>query len=115
MSLEKALEANTAALLALTAALSANAAISKAAAPASPAATTTPPAAAPAAAKPAPSAALDYEKDVKPLALRVAKEKTRDGLLAVLGQFNIAQANLLKPEQYGAFIAACNKKLTETA
>lgn len=56
--------------------------------------------------------ALDYEKDVKPLALRVAKEKKREGLVEILTKFGVAQANLLKPEQYNDFIAACNKALT---
>lgn len=104
MSIEKLLSENTEALRALTIALAANHVPLKAGA-------VTPPAAAPKAA-PATSAALDYEKDVKPLALRVAKEKTRDGLIAVLSEFKVAQANLLKPEQWGAFIAACNKALT---
>lgn len=76
-----------------------------------------PPAAAKGPAAPAAptGAALDYEKDVKPLALRVAKEKSRDALVAILGTFKVAQANLLKPEQYGPFITACNTALTTVA
>lgn len=76
---------------------------------------------APVAAKPAPAAdkaktattttALDYEKDVKPLALKVAKEKGRNALIAINAEFNVAQANLLKPEQFSGFIAACNTAL----
>lgn len=57
------------------------------------------------------SAALDYEKDVKPLALQVAKEKKREKLIEILGTFGVAQANLLKPEQFNGFITACNAAL----
>lgn len=108
MSIEKLIAENTQALRDLTIALAANHKPAKA--------TDTPPAAAPAAqaapkAPAATGAALDYEKDVKPLALRVAKEKKREGLVAILDKFKVAQANMLKPEQWAEFIAACNAAL----
>lgn len=113
MSLEQTIAANTEAVLALTIALAAHhtpviagAAVtgpSKTAAQLPAAGTKTTP--------PASTGALDYEKDVKPLALRVAKEKTRDGLLKILGDFKVAQANLLTPAQWGPFITACNAAL----
>lgn len=101
--LEAKIDILTAAILALTAAMQGGKPAQ--AAPQQPAKDKTPPA--------APSgAALDYEKDVKPLALRVAKEKNREALVAILGTFKVAQANLLKPEQFGPFITACNAALT---
>lgn len=110
MSLEQALTENTAALREVIIALAAHHV------PGGAAVTGKAPAEKPAAGKAAtPPAttggALDYEKDVKPLALRVAKEKQRDGLVAILTTFGVAQANLLKPEQYGPFITACNTAL----
>lgn len=107
MSLEKELAANTEALKALTIALAANHTPAKGANVVQPAAAATAAPKAPA----AQGAALDYEKDVKPLALRVAKEKKREGLVAILDKFKVAQANMLKPEQWAEFIAACNAAL----
>lgn len=101
--LEKLIEANTTALIALTAALTASRPTTDAPGPAAKQPAEPP--------KPTSTGALDYEKDVKPLVLRLAKEKGRDTVLGVLGEFKIAQANLLKPEQYGDFITACNKAL----
>jgi hypothetical protein len=111
MSLEDRIAANTEALIALTIALAAShvpAGGVKSGPPATPAAKTPPPPPPAAAAK---SGALDYEMDVKPLALRVAKDKGREKLVEILGTFKVAQANLLKPEQFGEFITACNKAL----
>lgn len=104
--LEEAIKENTATLKQLIAALQAGAA---AAVPARAAA-----APKPAADKPATSssAALDYEKDVKPLALRVAKDKGREALVEILKGFKVAQANLLKPEQFGEFVKSCNTALS---
>jgi hypothetical protein len=56
--------------------------------------------------------ALDYEKDVKPLALQLAKAKGRDALIKVLGEFGLAQANQAKPEQFAAIVAKINEALT---
>jgi hypothetical protein len=106
MSLEDRISENTEALRALTIALAANhvpAVGPNVAAGKPPAAAPKPPAAT--------GGALDYEKDVKPLALRVAKEKGREKLIEILGEFKVAQANLLKAEQWGLFITACNKAL----
>jgi len=104
MSLESIIEANTAAIIALTVAITAQSTAGVAGAALPTAKPAVP-------AKPATGGALDYEKDVKPLALRVAKDKKREGLVEILTQFGVAQANLLKPEQYGPFITACNKAL----
>lgn len=103
--LEEAIKENTATMKQLIAALQAGAR-----------AVTDKPAAAPKAEPKAPptasSAALDYEKDVKPLALRVAKEKGREALVKILEGFKVTQANLLKPEQFGDFTKQCNTALT---
>lgn len=109
--LEEAIKENTTVLRALLAALTSGASLAAgvpAKAPAKDTAASKTPADA---AKPQTSAALDYEKDVKPLALRVAKEKNRDALVAILATFGVAQANLLKPEQFGPFTTACNAAL----
>lgn len=116
MSLEQALAEHTTALKENTAALLASinakagatvAAAAKAATPpAAPAAAAAAPAAPPAA-----TASLDYEKDVKPLALRVAKDKGREKLIEILGTFGVAQANLLKSEQWAEFTTKCNAAL----
>lgn len=113
MSLEKAIEANTAAIIALTAAIAAAAGNKTGPAPAA-----APAAAKPAAEKPAEQTVreaktgpLDYEKDVKPLALKVAADLKREGLLGILGKFGAANAQALKPEQYADFVKACNEAL----
>jgi hypothetical protein len=106
MSLEDRISENTEALRALTIALAANhvPAVGPKSGPGKPLRL-----------RPSPrqprAAALDYEKDVKPLALRVAKDKGREKLIEILGEFKVAQANLLKAEQWGEFITACNKAL----
>lgn len=124
MSLEKALAENTEALRALTIALASSHIPTKAgAAPAAPITgaeaktnlAAGKEAAAAAANKGAGTATLDYEKDVKPLALRVAKEKGREKLIGVLKEFGVEQANVLKPEQWGEFTKKCNAALTVTA
>lgn len=113
MSLEQTLIEATEAMKALTIALAAHHVPAKAA-------TTTGPApAAPAAAAKTPAVAaktqggaLDYEKDVKPLTLRVAKEKSRDKVVEILAKFGVTHANMLKPEQFGEYITACNTALS---
>lgn len=126
MSLEAAIQENTAAINKLVAALAAGAAISTAATSA--AATTAkepeakksdaqtassapgvkPQSEAPkddAQGKAEEPAALDYEKDVKPRVLQLSKEKGRDPTVALLQRFGVQKATELKPEQYARFIS----------
>lgn len=107
--LEEAIKENTATMKQLIAALTAGAIAAVPGKPA-PKAADKPPAPA-GAATGGTSAALDYEKDVKPLALRVAKEKGRETLVKMLEGFKVAQANLLKPEQFNEFVKSCNTAL----
>lgn len=64
-------------------------------------------------APPAPGA-LDYDRDVKALVLKVAKEAPgkRETVIAINAKFGVESANKLKPEQWPAYIAACNEALT---
>jgi hypothetical protein len=62
----------------------------------------------PAADKPA---ALDYERDVKPLALNVAKDKGREALVTINTTFKVDHAGKLTPAQWPDYVAACNKAL----
>lgn len=110
MSLEVLIAENTAAMKALTIALASHHIPATAGAAPAPAPKNPP------AQPPQPKAqggALDYDKDVKPLTLRVAKEKSREKVVEILSKFGVANANLLKAEQYGDFITACNKALSE--
>ncbi len=69
--------------------------------PANPTATTPPaPAANDAAAK------LDYEKDVKAPMMELAKTKGRGAVQPIFDKFEVANAKVLNPEQWPAFIAA---------
>lgn len=124
MSLELALEKNTATMERLIAALGTQAAnITRISAEAKPIGDTTPVKATkaepeakkPAAASPPPetavalpaskpevsisAAAVTYD-DVKALVLQVSKDKGRDAAAAVLSGFGVAKAPELKPEQY---------------
>lgn len=66
----------------------------------------------PAAPAPAPVAeALDYVKDVRPLILRISKEKGRDTAVALLQKFGVAGGPDLKPEQLADFVAAATDAL----
>lgn len=47
--------------------------------------------------------AIDFKKDVASLVLQLA-EKSRDKAIAILGEFGVAKATELKPEQYAEFI-----------
>lgn len=109
--LEEAIKENTATMKQLIAALTAGAIAAVPGKPA-PKAADKPPAPAAQGQGAAAGSALDYEKDVKPLALRVAKEKGREKLVEILGVFKVAQANLLKPEQFNEFVKSCNTALT---
>lgn len=109
MSLEAAILANTKAVEALTAAmLGTGTAAIPAGVVAGAKAAATPPAGK---TETAP-AALDYEKDIKPLALRVAKEKSRDVLIEVLKGFDgAAKADQVKAEQWPALVKKLNEAL----
>lgn len=108
MSLEVALQENTKAVLALTALMSGGKAfnVEKATADAKAeikAAQERVPAKTVVAAnvgEATPSATLDYERDVKPKALAVAKTKGRDALVAILAEFGLKGTPDAKPEQY---------------
>lgn len=60
---------------------------------------------------PAAAGALDYEKDVKPLVLKVSSTKGRDACTALLGKFSLASAKAAVPAQYADIIAACQEAL----
>lgn len=44
--------------------------------------------------------ALDYEKDVRPLILKMGTAGKRDALVEILSGFGVAKGTELKPEQY---------------
>lgn len=58
-----------------------------------------------------PADPLDYERDIKPKALALAKAKGRDALFAVLGTFGAQKANDVKPEQFADLFAALDKAM----
>lgn len=126
MSIELALQENTAALKALFALFS------KAGIPAPSAATPTPapqaaapvpvakeepiatPAevsAAPAAKESAPTDALDYNKDVKPLLVKVSTAKGREALVGLLQKFGVAKGDQLPQDKLAAVVAEANTLL----
>lgn len=53
--------------------------------------------------------ALDYEADIKPLVLQVVKSGKRDGVVALLQEFGVANASALPADQWAAF----HNKLTK--
>ncbi len=67
-------------------------------------------AAAPAAAKPTAAESATYD-DVKKAILKLSSAKGRDQVVSVLGQFGAAKGPDLKPEQYAAFVAKVNDAL----
>jgi len=56
---------------------------------------------------------LTYDKDVKPLILKISTTKSRDVLVAALGKFNVARGPELKPEQYAGFVAHARELLAD--
>lgn len=60
--------------------------------------------------KPAKDAAptIDYEKQVRPLLVKVSTTSGRDKLVELLAQFNVTKGDQLKPAQYADVIAAAN-------
>jgi hypothetical protein len=60
-----------------------------------------------AAASPSEAAPLNYDKDVKPLILRLASVD-RQAVVDVLGRFGVTTAKDLKPKQYAQVIADVN-------
>lgn len=55
--------------------------------------------------------ALTYVDHVKPITLRLSKEKGRDTAIAVLGRFGVKGAQDLDAGQWGDYIAHCEKVL----
>jgi len=64
----------------------------------------------PAATPPAPATGktLNYDTDIKPVALALAK-KNRPALTAIWAEFKVKVGSELKPEQFEAALAAINK------
>jgi hypothetical protein len=54
--------------------------------------------------------AVDYEKHVKPAALKLASKKGRDALVGVYTAFGVSAIDA-KPEQYAGLLAAINEAL----
>lgn len=59
----------------------------------------------------APAADIDYERDVKPLVIKVGAVKGRDTVLAVLGKFGASKGTELKPAQLADAKAALEAAL----
>jgi hypothetical protein len=57
------------------------------------------------------SPALDYVKDVKPITIRLSKEKGREITIAVLSRFGVKSAQDLDAAQWAEYIAHCKKVL----
>jgi hypothetical protein len=57
------------------------------------------------------AAALDYEKDIKPKALEVAKVKGNDVLRAMVAELGLAKLSDVKPERYSEVLVAIEKAL----
>ena len=57
------------------------------------------------------SPALDYKKDVKPITIRLSKEKGREITIAVLSRFGVKSAQDLDAAQWADYIAHCEKVL----
>jgi hypothetical protein len=57
------------------------------------------------------SPALDYAKDVKPITLRLSKEKGREITIGVLSRFGVQSAQALDAAQWVDYIAHCGKVL----
>lgn len=58
-----------------------------------------------------PVAELTYEKDVKPVALKVAGKLGRDALVSLLADYQVTKATELPKEGYADFIKAANALL----
>jgi trans-aconitate methyltransferase len=54
---------------------------------------------------------IDYEKEVRPVLVKVSTTKGRDPLIALLAQFKVTKGDQLKPAQFGDVIAAANELL----
>jgi hypothetical protein len=57
------------------------------------------------------SPALDYVKDVKPITIRLSKEKGREITIGVLSRFGVKSAQDLDTTQWAEYIAHCKKVL----
>jgi hypothetical protein len=54
---------------------------------------------------------LDYAKDVKPITIRLSKEKGREITISVLSRFGVKSAQELAAAQWVDYIAHCEKVL----
>lgn len=54
---------------------------------------------------------LDYAKDVKPITIRLSKEKGREITIGVLSRFGVKSAQDLGPGQWAEYIAHCESVL----
>jgi hypothetical protein len=57
------------------------------------------------------SPALDYVKDVKPITIRLSKEKGREITIRVLSRFGVKSAQDLDATQWAGYIAHCEQVL----
>lgn len=55
--------------------------------------------------------AIDYEKQVRPLLVKVSTTKGRDALVALLAKFDVTKGDQLKPGQFGKVMAAATELL----
>lgn len=67
----------------------------------------------PAAATPPPADTLDYEKEVKPLLLKIGEKNGRDALVKFLDELGVKSATDLTPEQYQGAVDKANKVLAQ--
>lgn len=64
------------------------------------------------------TSALNYDADVKPLVMRVGKEKNREGLMELFSGFKTADGKVvdhgskLQPKDYGRFVEAAQLVLS---
>lgn len=74
-----------------------------------PAASATPPAAPSPAPAPAAAGPLDYDKDIKPVALSVLAKRGKEAFAKLLTEWNVGNARDVAPEKQAAFLAALKK------
>jgi hypothetical protein len=55
--------------------------------------------------------ALDYDADVKPVIIKASTAGKRDTVVSLLAKYGAAKGPELKPEHYGAFVAALSQEM----
>ena len=60
---------------------------------------------------PSETAALDYTKDIKPILIKVSKDKGRDALIALLSKFGVFKGDELPVAKLNAVLADANELL----